>query len=318
MGLPDTVTKAYMRENTVFADAFNYFLYGGRQVIKPERLRELDATELAILPEDAIQRYRDVLKAAVIMQDDESAYVLLGIENQTDIHYAMPVRNLIYDALQYGRQVADIAARHKADKNKGNGRKRAEYLSGFYREDKLQPVITLVVHFGTEKWDGPLSLHEMMAIKDERLLRFVQDYKIHLIDPAGLTPDELNQFSTSLREVMGFIKYSGDKDGLEKFVYNNSHKCMEASAAQVIRAITNTPIEIPEKTEVVDMCKAIEEMINDGREEGKLEGILEGKLEMLADLVQDGILSIQDAAARVNMTEHDFEEGIRKFSITNA
>lgn len=84
---------------------------------------------------------------------------------------------------------------------KATGRKRAEYLSGFYREDKLQPVITLVVHFGTEKWDGPLSLHEMMAIKDERLLRFVQDYKIHLIDPVGLTPDELNQFSTSLRKV---------------------------------------------------------------------------------------------------------------------
>ena len=175
-------------------------------------------------------------------------------------------------------------------------------------------MITLVVHFGTEKWDGPLSLHEMMAIKDERLLRFVQDYKIHLIDPVGLTPDELNQFSTSLREVMGFIKYSGDKDGLEEFVHNNSHKCMEASAAQVIRAITNTPIEIPEKTEVVDMCKAIEEMINDGREEGKLER----KLETLAGLVQDGILSIQDAAIRANMTEHDFEEGIRKFSLTNA
>lgn len=241
MGLPDTVTKAYMRENTVFADAFNYFLYGGRQV-------------------------------------------------------------------------SDIAARHKVDKNKGNGRKRAEYLSGFYREDKLQPVITLVVHFGTEKWDGPLSLHEVMAIKDERLLRFVQDYKIHLIDPVGLTSDELNQFSTSLREVMGFIKCSGDKDGLEEFVHNNSHKCMETSAAQVIRAITNTPIEIPEKTEMVDMCKAIEEMINDGREEGKLER----KLETLAGLVQDGILSIQDAAIRANMTEHDFEEGIRKFSLTNA
>lgn len=89
---------------------------------------------------------------------------------------------------------------------------------------------------------------------------------------------------------------------------------METSAAQVIRAITNTPIEIPEKTEVVDMCKAIEEMINDGREEGKLER----KLETLAGLVQDGILSIQNAAIRANMTEHDFEEGIRKFSLTNA
>ena len=43
-------------------------------------------------------------------RDDEAAYILLGSENQTDIHYAMPVRNIIYDALQYGKQVADIAA----------------------------------------------------------------------------------------------------------------------------------------------------------------------------------------------------------------
>ena len=28
MGLADTVTKAYMKENTVFADAFNYLIYG--------------------------------------------------------------------------------------------------------------------------------------------------------------------------------------------------------------------------------------------------------------------------------------------------
>ena len=29
MGVADTVTKKYMRENKVFADAFNYLIYGG-------------------------------------------------------------------------------------------------------------------------------------------------------------------------------------------------------------------------------------------------------------------------------------------------
>lgn len=32
MGLADTVTKAYMKENTVFADAFNYLIYGVKQL----------------------------------------------------------------------------------------------------------------------------------------------------------------------------------------------------------------------------------------------------------------------------------------------
>ena len=161
MGAADTVTKAYMKENTVFADAFNYLIYGGKAVVDPAQLQELDTTEIALpfgaqdengnQPDDAVQKYRDVLKSAVIKQDGEAAYILLGIENQTDIHYAMPVRNIIYDALQYGKQVADIAAKHRTDGSKGHSR--GEYLSGFYKDDKITPVITLVLHFGANEFE---------------------------------------------------------------------------------------------------------------------------------------------------------------------
>ena len=48
MGRIDIVTKNYMKNSTVFADAFNYFVYKGEQVIKPENLQELDTTEIAI------------------------------------------------------------------------------------------------------------------------------------------------------------------------------------------------------------------------------------------------------------------------------
>ena len=33
MGLENVVTKEYMRENAVFADAFNYLIYDGRKVV---------------------------------------------------------------------------------------------------------------------------------------------------------------------------------------------------------------------------------------------------------------------------------------------
>ena len=131
MGAVDTVTKAYMKENTVFADAFNYLIYDGEAVVDPTQLKELDTTEIALpfgVPdesgnpqEEAVQKYRDVLKSAVVKQDEEAAYILLGIENQTDIHYAMPVRNIIYDALQYGKQVADAAAKHRRNEDGAKG-----------------------------------------------------------------------------------------------------------------------------------------------------------------------------------------------------
>ena len=36
MGHGDIVTREYMRKNEIFADAFNYMIYGGRQVIEQD------------------------------------------------------------------------------------------------------------------------------------------------------------------------------------------------------------------------------------------------------------------------------------------
>lgn len=310
MGVVDTVTKAYMKDNSVFADAFNYLIYGGEVVVDPKKLQELDTTEIA-LPfgaqneegkqlEAAVQKYRDVLKSAIIKRDDEVAYILLGIENQTDIHYAMPVRNIIYDALQYGKQVADIAAEHRMSANGLKGHSRGEYLSGFYKDDKITPVITLVIHFGADEWDGPLSLHEMMAVKNKDLLNLVQNYQIHLIDPAKLRTEDLERFSSSLREVIGYIKYSKDKKRLSEFLTDNPRMLMEANAARVIKAVTNTPLNIPDGAEVIDVCKAVEEMMNESEERGELR--------MLVQLVRDGDLKLERAAEKAKMTVEQFEK----------
>ena len=315
MSKKDTVTKAFMRENTVFADAFNYLIFNGKKVIQPERLQELDTTELVQLiakgknnKNESVQKYRDILKA-VIMEDENADYLLLGIENQTEIHYAMPVRNMIYDALQYGNQVAAIAAQNVKEKKAPT---RAEFLSGFYKADKLRPVITLVLHFGADPWDGATSLHEMMDFPLEEMRTFIQDYKIHLIDPAALEPDELEKFSTSLREVLGCIKYSKDKEKLSSFIRNNTRMMLEINAARVIQAITNITLDLSEEVEEVDMCKAIDDMMQDSREEGKAEGRTEGILFALTGLVRDGVLSIKDAAFRANMTESAFEAAMKK------
>lgn len=67
MGKKDAITKDYMNDPCIFADAFNFFMYDGRQVILPEQLHSLDAAEIAI-PYVAdgkgypIQKFRDNLK----------------------------------------------------------------------------------------------------------------------------------------------------------------------------------------------------------------------------------------------------------------
>ena len=151
MGRIDTETKAFMSDPSRFADAFNYLIYDGQPVIKPEDLKPLDTTEIAIpygsnarVPE---QKYRDVLKLVSIMKDDEAIYAVLGVENQAKIHYAMPVKDMLYDALNYVRQVSEA----KKTLEKGDAVTTEEFLSGFRKEDRLLPVITLVIYFGASE-----------------------------------------------------------------------------------------------------------------------------------------------------------------------
>ena len=113
MGTVDIVTKEYMRENAIFADAFNYLIYGGKKVIDPAGLTEVDTATSAVGKKDALQKYRDVLKAAVIKQDEKMSYVLLGVENQTDVHYAMPVRLLHEKGIDYYNQWKKLQKDHK-------------------------------------------------------------------------------------------------------------------------------------------------------------------------------------------------------------
>ena len=140
MGKKDIVAKKFLSDNRRFADLCNYYFFDGRQLIQPKDLEPLDTAELVSIvghfsnfnnlgTPSHIQKMRDILKTAIIKHTHDRIYIIIGIENQSDIHYAMPVRNMIYDALQYGRQVTEIASAHKHAHTAKISR--AEYLSGF-------------------------------------------------------------------------------------------------------------------------------------------------------------------------------------------
>ena len=272
MGKVDTVTKKYLRQSSVFADIFNFYLYEGRQVINPEQLRELDPAELSV-PYGAdqrgepVQRYRDLFKALSAMEDQRAAYLLLGIESQDEVHYAAPVRNLLYDALQYARQVDETARIHR-EKKDYKGRSRGEFLSGFYKEDKLLPVITLVVFFSPQEWDGPRSLREMMATEDTAIRSLLPDYQVHLISPAELSRTDLGKFHTSLGDVLGFIKYSTDKENLmEWFRGERQDAVLGRNEVDVLNTCVNADLKIQPNEEGVTMCQAILEWKADLKED---------------------------------------------------
>lgn len=121
MGKKDVITTSYMSKPEYFADAFNYFVFDGKQIVQSDMLNTEDPSELSIIFQNdkvsTTKKLRDVLKHCVVMQDKNYTYLILGIENQSDIHYAMPVKNMIYDALNYGKQVSEKAREHRVTKD---------------------------------------------------------------------------------------------------------------------------------------------------------------------------------------------------------
>ena len=64
--------------------------------------------------------------------------------------------------------------------------------------------------------------------------------------------------------------------------------------------------------EKVTMCEVLDRVeargIEKGIEKGRQEGIKEGTVNVLISLVNDGILSVSDAAKRANMSEESFRD----------
>ena len=83
----------------------------------------------------------------------------------------------------------------------------------------------------------------------------------------------------------------------------------------MIKSITDTSIEIPQETEVIDVCKSMSKAIEDLLKESREQGIEIGKIQTLVRLVQKGDLKIERAAVNVQMTVEQLRKMMEKTSV---
>ena len=296
MGLKDNVTKEYMKDDGRFADLFNYFMYDGNSVIKPESLEERDTTEIInLIGEDnklfSKQEFRDLLKQSVVKYDDKAYYLLLGIENQSEIHCAMPVKNCIYDALNYGTQAAKIAKQHRVNKDT----KGAEFLSGFTKEDKLVPVITLVILWNSGIWDGPRSLHEMMCIQDETILKFVPDYKLNLVVPGEI--EDFEKFKTERNLVLELISAKDSYKKIETLMdeKRDRYSNVDMESTRVLEVCTGVRFTDITEEGGINVCKGIDDLKRMASAEGKIKGSTLKTIELVCKKLKKGMSALDIA-----------------------
>jgi hypothetical protein len=270
LGSKDIISHDYMSDNEHFADAFDFYFYDGKRVIDPDRLKDEDSAETAIISGMkglyTTKKTRDILKSLNIKSDGKATYVLMGVENQSKVHYAMPVRNLLYDALSYAAQVSD---QEKKLKNSGEKLKGSEYLSGFKKGGKISPVITLVINWGKEKWDGPTKLSEMLVDTTPEIRSAINDYEIKLIDPYSI--DDFSKFNTMLGDVLEIIKNQDADNFLKKEAKEKWPEWkLDVASINTINEFTgaNIPISEVEEGGLINMCRMTEALIEEGIEQG--------------------------------------------------
>ena len=286
------IANTYWANNERFADVMNVGMFQ-EKVLSAEQLSERDGYLGHVEKEKKdgnIQRSRDVTKKAAF----GTSFVILTTENQSDIHYAMPVRIMGYEFLDYNRQLKEIKAVHEKKKDLYG----AEYISGFSKDDKLRPVCTLVIYYGQEPWVGPTKLSDMMDFSElpDTMRNMVADYPIHIIDARRFADSE--KLETDARLFFGMIQRDENADEWEKYVEENKEafQNMSTETYDAIATFTKTGRFLENKEKYldedgdVDMCKAMDDLIKRGEERGEKKGELR-IVKLIECMTADGMLN---------------------------
>ena len=237
----------------------------GEQVVMPEELEAIKGEAKMIVTDKDdklkdVKRYRDI----VMRWKGEVDFAVMACENQDKIHYAMPVRVMMYDALSYADQIAILK-----------------------KEDKLCPVITIVFYYGIEEWDASRNLHQMLqGSEGEELSEWMKDlipnYHINLVEAQKLWQE--GQLKTDMQMVLGMLQYRKKKAELQKYMEEHRYffKNVDSDTRNAILTLLNADKQLKrlrEQEGEVDMCQALEELYQDGVKEGILKGGIQGTIE---------------------------------------
>ena len=149
----------------------------------------------------------------------------------------------------------------------------------------------------------------MYAQADESIMQFAPDYTVNLISPEQMTDKDLNEFKSSLKQVMLYIKHSRNKTRLQEVTQTDpAFKSLDRQAAEVINAVTNSKLKYPEGKENVNMCVALEEM----RTESRLEGEIEGAVKTCKKFNMQLHETIKYISEEYNLTLQQAEEKVNK------
>ena len=324
MGIKDTRINECLLDAVRYADCFNTAI--GSPLLSPDQLVQTERiTEGTIAFPKTITHYKKERDGVMgILHSQNILCAIVCIENQMDIHYAQVVRHFIYDAYSYNKQLTDIRKRHRNHPNK-NGH---DY-QGFSKEDRLIPTATVCVYYGEEPWDAATNLLDLIDFKGytetEITLwkRIIQDYQIIVLDIRRMSDKQIEDMRSDLKLLFGMLKYADNTEKLRQFTDQNSQDIdnMQEDPSETLAELCDSTTlreyiaNEKKKGGTIKMKNVWDEMYQKGISEGEARGESRGeargeargekngRFNTIKELVRDNVITLTEAAKRLNMSE---------------
>ena len=135
-----------------------------------------------------------------------------------------------------------------------------------------------MLYLGKEKWDGKIELHEMLTI-DDSLKPYVTNHRINLYDYNAYESFEI--FKTDVSLVFEALAANKDRRKIRK-LFDGERGIVAADTMRFVGTMLDMKnvdkyITINENGEEEGrMCKALEDLVEEGRTIGREEGLLAG------------------------------------------
>lgn len=211
MARTDEPIKKLFKNKENFADIFNATIFHGKQIIKADKLTEINTEDIHIDSTNTneseelniTQRHRDLR----MQYDDQILQIVLGCEDQSSVDYAMSIRTMLYDALAYTKQQNDLELKQN---------KEGKFYRGkMTKNQKVLPVLSVVFYYGEQEWNAGKSLHDLIKWPENIDLKdIIPDYKMKDID----------NFTTDLQYILYLLKYKQEEGRLEQYIEQNNEK----------------------------------------------------------------------------------------------
>ena len=97
----------------------------------------------------------------------------------------------------------------------------------------------------------------------------MNDYRLNLLVPGEI--EDFSKFHTELGAVLEVLKVMEDRETLAELMRekSNVYEHLPRDAAELLRIFAKIDMEIEEDEEEINMCRAIDEMMAEAREEGR-------------------------------------------------